>query len=248
MVCDNGSSTPSPLAQEMLHGYGLNHARLNGSTADYEDPFDVMSVCNAFMAADTNFTQIGPGLNAAIMDSKGWLDPDRVWTYTGDDSTVDLRPHHRRDLPGFLVAKVRGLYVEFRMREGWDAAIPGNVVLVHRFDPDGHSYLMTGTNGEEALSAGGVFRVSAGPPPMQLVVKVTNIDPANRTASLSVAIEGGVMVPDLIADSLAEARQTVESLGLHLQATGVGEVVAQVPHAGVVVPLGSIIHVGLSNE
>jgi hypothetical protein len=27
----------------MGHGYGLNHSRLEGSTDDYTDPFDVMS-------------------------------------------------------------------------------------------------------------------------------------------------------------------------------------------------------------
>jgi hypothetical protein len=114
---------PSQLGQEMLHGYGVNHARLDGSTADYRDPFDVMSVGNAFIAMDPNFGQTGPGLNAVIMDSKGWLDPERVWTYPGGNSSVQLWPHHRRDLPGFLVATVGPYYVEFRMSEGFDAAI-----------------------------------------------------------------------------------------------------------------------------
>jgi hypothetical protein len=186
VVCDNGSTEPSPLGQEMLHGYGVNHARVNGSTTDYTDPFDVMSVFDASMAPDPNFTLIGPGLNAALMDSKGWLDPDRVWTYAGGSAAVSLRPHHRRDLPGFLVAKVGQYYVEFRMNEGWDAAFVGPLVLVHRFDADGHSYLMPATEGSQALFAGSTF---SGPSPdgVQLTVTVTSIDAANRTANMSVS-------------------------------------------------------------
>jgi hypothetical protein len=180
VVCDNGTSMPSPLGQEMLHGYGLNHARLNGSTADYQDPYDVMSVFNAFMASDPNFTQIGPGLNSALMDSKGWLDPDRVWTYLGAGSTVQLRPHHRRDLPGFLVAKVGQFYAEFRMNEGWDAGLLAPVVLVHRFDPDGHSYLM------QVLAVGSTF-TGLEPGVAWLTVNVNQIDGANRIATLIVA-------------------------------------------------------------
>ncbi len=186
-VCDNGSSEPSPLGQEMLHGYGVNHARLNGSTQDYTDPFDVMSVFNAFMAkTDPNFTQIGPGLNAAIMDSKGWLDPERVWTYLGGNSTVQLRPHHRRDLPGFLVAKVGPYYVELHVAEGFDAGImnPSNpfdaVVLVHRFDPDGHSYLMPATGGAQSLTDGTTFEGPNGGGPVRLVVNVPQVDRAQR--------------------------------------------------------------------
>jgi hypothetical protein len=252
MVCDNLSMQPSPLGQEMLHGYGVNHARIDGSTADYQDPFDVMSVFNAFMAPDPNFTQIGPGLNAAIMDSKGWLDADRVWTYSGDENVVALRPHHRRDLAGFLVAKVGNFYVEFRMNEGWDANIRDGsgglnpVVLVHRFDPDGHSYLMPATNGAHALVAGDVFKGSAGAG-MQFTVSVNTIDLVNRTATLNVGLEGGVIVPDLIDLSLREAQQTVQDLGLRLHANGVGVVNAQRPSAGVPVRVGSTITVWLSN-
>lgn len=244
MVCDSGSMQPSPIAQEMLHGYGVNHARLNGQTADYQDPFDVMSVFNARMAPDLNFTRIGPGINAAIMDSKGWLDPERVWTYPADGDSVTLRPHHRRDLPGFLVAKVGPYYCEFRMNEGWDAAIGGPQVLVHRFDPDGHSYLMPGLDGSEGLSAGGVFKGSQ-PGPVQYEVTVTSIDAANRSAALSVTTPGGVLVPDFTDMTLAIARQAAADAGLLLRATGTGVVVSQKPAADTLVRSGSTVTVVL---
>jgi hypothetical protein len=38
-LCDANSLQPSLLGQEMGHGYGLDHARLNGSAADYQDPW-----------------------------------------------------------------------------------------------------------------------------------------------------------------------------------------------------------------
>jgi hypothetical protein len=54
-----------------------------------------------------------------------------------------------------------GLLVEFRLRGGWDAAIPRSAVLVHRF-AGGHSYVMTGNSGVEDLVAGDSF--GADPP------------------------------------------------------------------------------------
>ena len=188
MVCDNNSMTPSLIAQEMLHGYGLDHSRADGSTADYQDQWDVMSTANAFMARDPNFRRIGPSLNAANIDSQGWLDPSRVWSAAGNfDETIDLRPHYRRDLPGFLVAKVGQFYVEFRVKEGWDAAIPQSAVLVHRFE-DNHSYLMKGTSGQAALTEGNVFQQvdQVILPALTIVsrVEVLKIDDAARKATV----------------------------------------------------------------
>ena len=57
VVCDDGRNedngmsglSPSFLGQEMLHGYGLGHARTDGSEDDYTDGADVMSTANADM-------------------------------------------------------------------------------------------------------------------------------------------------------------------------------------------------------
>ncbi len=248
VVCDSNTAHQSPLGQEMLHGYGVNHARLNGSTTDYTDPFDVMSVFNASMAPDQHFGQIGPGLNAAIMDSKGWLDPERVWTYPGGDAEVDLRPHHRRDLPGFLVAKVGSFYVEFRMNEGFDAGLLVPVVLVHRFDEqDGHSYLMPSTDSGEGLVAGSKFVTSPGP--QQVTVTVTKIDAANRMASMTVTVPAAtVLVPDISGMTLAGAERTVGAVGLVLAPVGTGFVVSQSPRAGTHVAPASVVHAHLSTN
>ena len=82
------------------------------------------------------------------MRSRGWLDELRVWKGGGNgfDETITLRPLVRHDLSGFLAAEIPGGYlVEFRVREGWDGAIPRAAVLIHRFEGD-HSYLMPGNS------------------------------------------------------------------------------------------------------
>lgn len=196
------SLSPSVLGQEMSHGYGVEHARIEGSTADYMDPFDVMSTKSAYMAPHPVYTEldasgrpvflIGPGMNAATMASKGWLDTTRVWTAGGAlNSTVTLRPLHRRDLPGYLCARIDDFFVEFRMNDLWDAGFSTPVVLVHDFF-DGHSYLRPTGTGQQSLTTGDSFDdgdVSSNPPVVHgrgLRISVTDIDAGNQTATIAV--------------------------------------------------------------
>jgi hypothetical protein len=161
--CDSNSLSPSPLGQEMGHGYGLDHARKDGSSADYQDPWDVMSVYASFMASNTEWGSIGPALNAWCMRSQSWLDETRVWTssaFAFDDVTVELRPLHRHDLPGLLAAELGPYLIEYRPAERWDAAFPRSAVFVHRFE-DNHSYVMAGTGANYDLAAGDVFEVGS---------------------------------------------------------------------------------------
>ena len=64
------------------------------------------------------------------------------------DTTIRLRPLHRRDLTGSLAADIpdpdfpdRRLLVEFRVPQRWDQAIRQPVVLIHRLE-GGYSYLV----------------------------------------------------------------------------------------------------------
>lgn len=195
------SLSPSILGQEMLHGYGVDHARIEGSVADYKDPFDIMSTASARMADHPAYSdrdkrgnrifRIGPGLNAATMDAFGWLDHTRVWTAGGAafDTVVELRPLHRRDLQGFLCARVGNVYVEFRMNEQWDAALASPVVLVHDYF-DGHSYLHPADDGGKMLTRGDTYSegdVSAPAGPLRgagMQISVTDIDVRSRTATV----------------------------------------------------------------
>jgi hypothetical protein len=198
----NGMSSLSPsiVGQEMGHTYGLLHSRDTATGTDYQDRWDVMSTGRfPTMAAHPSFTdvdmrgrplfRIGPGLNAANMWGRGWLDSSRVWT-AGDleyGETVQLRPLHRRDLPGYLAARVGEYFFELRVPDRWDAAIGPAVVLVHHFH-SGASYIDTGNSGNQGLSAGDKFQQgdAANPLAPLLQVEVTNIDSAAQTGTLRV--------------------------------------------------------------
>jgi hypothetical protein len=190
-VADSFGTAPRILAQEVGHGYGLNHSMADGEVAEYQDRWDVMSALGAAWTNNPSFAQIGPGLNAANMDARGWLDPERVWARTGwFDEQVVLRPHHRRDLSGSLVARVGPYYVELRINEDWDAGIGSSVVLVHRLEAN-RSWLMAGTSGQRFLPSGAVFEhtdvLAKGNPKAH--VEVVNIDQAARQASLRLSYQ-----------------------------------------------------------
>jgi hypothetical protein len=207
VVCgDDGANralsglSPSFLGQEMGHGYGLNHSRREGSTLDYTDPFDVMSVDAGRSAPHPIYTdrdpfgqpvfEIGPGLNAANMWSKGWLDMTRVWTDPGSSrisTTVQLRPLHSRELPGYLAAKFGEYFIEFRMNTGWDALVP-SCVLVHRFE-SGQSYLVPDEDGNDTFGEGSGIST---PDNLSVLgsffgIRVKSIDTANQVATISLA-------------------------------------------------------------
>ncbi|MDQ3893430.1 MAG: hypothetical protein M3292_02015 [Actinomycetota bacterium] len=206
-VCGPSSLQPSVLGQEMGHGYGLDHSRVDGSLDDYTDPWDTMSTWNScYMASHPEYTLIGPGLNAANMRGRGWLDESRVFRRDASEfeTSVVLRPLHRRDLAGWLAAELPGPFLaEFRMNEGWDAAIPRPAVLVHRFEAN-HSYLMRGEAGQLDLGPdegfskeliGAVGGVSVG-------VAVEAIDPGARTATIRIFSRVTWHVPRLVATIL----------------------------------------------
>ncbi len=133
------------VAHEVGHNLGLNHSRLDGSNLEYGDPWDVMSAydgvhlstAGAAPGSSAPFLTAGPGLNAANMDLVGWLDPGRVLDLTGAGAgQIQLRPLHRRDLPGYLAVRFildgRPHYAELRLTTRWDRAIPRPCVLLHR--------------------------------------------------------------------------------------------------------------------
>jgi hypothetical protein len=178
VVCDTNVLQESVLGQEMGHGYGLDHSRIDGSTADYMDQWDVMSTWDGcFMQPHKDYVLIGPGLNAANMEGRGWLDESRVWDSgsTSFNTTINLRPLHCRDLPGYLAARLGGYIVEFRNKDRWDAAIPRSAVLVHRFE-DNHSYLMSANDGQQDLVVGSTFGDDPAKDQFNLFASVTRLE------------------------------------------------------------------------
>lgn len=194
-ICGSTAIQPSLIGQEMGHGYGLDHARRDGSEDDYMDPWDVMSTAawpdHQADSPHWGRQSVGPGLNAWSMRSRGWLDESRVWKLSGTaafTTTIELRPLHRHDLPGLLAAEVGEYLVEFRMPELWDAAIPRACVLVHRFE-DNHPYVMTAVRGTLDLVEGDSF--VDGHPEFVLgpysSVEVKSIDEHERKATIAIS-------------------------------------------------------------
>jgi hypothetical protein len=188
-ACDTNTVDATILAHEMLHGYGLDHSRMDGSTADYEDPWDIMSAWNScFMEPHSEYGLVGPGLNAANMTAHGFLDESRVWSSTASSfsTTIQLRPLVRRDLPGFLAARVGDYIIEFRNKDRWDVAIPRAAVLVHRFE-DNRSYIMPTNDGEYDFVADSVFDDAGLSPFVRYTsLKVVEIDSSGQVATIHV--------------------------------------------------------------
>jgi hypothetical protein len=206
--CDLLSFEPSVLGQEMGHVYGLDHSRRDGSSVDYTDQWDTMSTWNStFRAAHPRWTEVGPGLNAANMRSRGWLDEKRVWrsTRVDFDQVIELRPLHRRELSGFLAAEWRGpsdanhaMLVEFRDTDRWDAGFPEPTVLVHRFE-DNHSYIMHDAAGTDSLRTGSVLQYGQPNSVSQAFgsLEVLAVDAASRTARIRLRHRASVgIVPE----------------------------------------------------
>jgi murein tripeptide amidase MpaA len=188
IVCDTNTLHGAVLGQEMGHVYGLDHSRQDGTSTDYTDRWDVMSTWNScYMSYHYDYKFIGPGLNAANMAGRGWLDESRVWSTSNSsfDTVVQLRPLFRPDLPGFLAARFGEYIAEFRTQEGWDASIPRPAVLIHRFE-DNHSYLMSGRNGEQDLVKGSSFSTADPFDPFtsETGLDVIAIDPNDRFATV----------------------------------------------------------------
>ena len=102
---------------------------------------------SAYSVSYNNDRQPQPRPTAALPHLRAWPerrehapsglarpDPRALLPGTGAHSVV-LRPLHRLDLPGPLVARFDDTWIEFRMNERWDSAIGDPVVLLHRADP-----------------------------------------------------------------------------------------------------------------
>ncbi|OBA94557.1 hypothetical protein A5666_19265 [Mycolicibacterium fortuitum] len=195
-VCDSTNVHPALLGQEMGHVYGLDHSRrADQPDADYLDDWDVMSTWGSCHINTVGpYGAWGPGLNAANMRGRGWLDRARVKSMSTDaftSASVELRPLHARELPGYLALEVGDFIIEYRDRSGWDSAVPEPVVLVHSF-VDNHSVLQPSHRGSYGLTAGDVW--SPWPDTRDLPyfqVHVDAIDEASRTATLSFSGHAG---------------------------------------------------------
>jgi hypothetical protein len=200
---DDGAGTyslfsPSVMAHEICHSFGLGDAKREGVAGFYTDRTDIMSVQSAHSAphpihrkkaSSQPVFRMGPGLNAASMAALGWLDETRTYSWAdGRPATkVTLRPLHRRDLPGTLAIRFGSFFVEYRSPSGWDARLQHRV-LVHRMD-DNHSVLMLDDEGDPTFSAGSTLSLD---PKLSLLgsgftIRVLAIDERAETATIQLS-------------------------------------------------------------
>ncbi len=149
------------LGHETGHVFGLEHSFDQSDRKDadwsapgeYFDSYDIMSAMNVYSTFHQKFGECGPLLCAANLDRMGWLPASRVWSLNGGNSSgsdeFDIVSMSHPETPGYLAAKVGGVYAEFRTKENWDESIPRPSVLIHQMvDPnavviasDNHNYI-----------------------------------------------------------------------------------------------------------
>ena len=162
-----------------------------------------MSTLNScYMVPGGPYGVFGPGLNAANMRDRGWLDRSRVLSLDSGKGvlppTVQLRPLHARELPGYLALEIDDYIIEFRDKRGWDVGIPESAVFVQSFEGT-KSYIEQNKNGKQDLTVGDSWELGSQDmkdlPYTQVLIE--NIDASNRIATLTLTHRGRKTVPSI---------------------------------------------------
>ena len=177
---------PTFMHHELGHTLGLGHSSSqDGGT--YGDAFDIMSAMNVWTFQDAQGRKAGPGIAAPNVENLGWLDPSRVLQSGATTRNIELVALNRPDVPGYLAATIRltpvAVYLEYRESTGWDRALPGPRILVHRRNAEnGPEIYGQGFNPAGALSAG--QQISLPDSPFTIIVRAESMDPASSKANV----------------------------------------------------------------
>jgi len=199
VVLDNLAWGNTWAAQEMAHGFSLDHSWSSDPDVEYGNPFDVMSAfTNNYGFDDTRFAVSGPGMNAPNLDLLGWLPPGRIFSvprvihhssigfpFTSTlttDLTVSALGHP--DTPGLLAATINAknvsigpfaYYIEFRKNDRWDRALDEPSVVIHQVRLDDKNYLVSLARGKNHLSQGEIFNDATNEIKIQFVSQTDNV-------------------------------------------------------------------------
>ena len=173
-ILDPGAWTLGWAAHETGHDLGLDHSfddspvscspANDGRPGAYGDGWDIMSFAcyggiNPMFSPASGFGASGPGLNAPYRDKLGWIPANRILEIVAGNAshrTETLAALNHVEATGYLMVKIfadandRSQYytVEFRRKEGWDAGIAQDTVLVHAVK-NGLSFLIRAAGGPE---------------------------------------------------------------------------------------------------
>ena len=181
VVLDNLAWGNTWAAQEMAHGFSLDHSWSENPDVEYGNPFDVMSAfTNNYGFNDQRFAVSGPGMNAPNLDLLGWLPSSRIYSVPsvifhssiGFPSHATLTSNSKitalshSDSPGLLAMTVPAkdssigdftYYVEFRKNDRWDRSLSEPSVVIHQVRQDDKNYLVPLARGKNHLSSGETF-------------------------------------------------------------------------------------------
>lgn len=159
-----GIATPLPeMAHEFGHGIGLEHSWSNDTKwsgcggpaapngGDYGNKYDLMSAACIFTSADGNAPVY---LDAHHLDEMGWIPQSKAVTFGADGSTsktYTIAALSHPETKGPLIVRVpfdindphHYYTIEFRKKDGWDAVIPADIVLINEIKPNGQYYQTT---------------------------------------------------------------------------------------------------------
>jgi hypothetical protein len=216
---DRDSMFTAFAAHELGHGLGYPHSfddadsNCGAQPGEYCDRWDIMSALDTYFFTESNYVTFdpcygrgsptpcafaGPGVSVPNLFHEGWIPAARIAKYTlGDPATSFTlsalsHPKSHGVLAVEIPALVFAVTVEYRQRDGWDAAIPANAVLLHIYEPSVNPYsflmdqeLAPPSHYPGALLAGETLTEPA------YSIKVDSIDSGAGTASVTIGPGSG---------------------------------------------------------
>lgn len=152
------------ICHEMGHGFGLPHSFSGNPDFEYGDGWDIMSFATTTPLFNIQFkgaTGVASiGLNARNLEALGALPESRVLSISQSDFSYTCKIDPLNQIPmgnhGYYVVKIlpnatqpyrsngSSFTIEYRIKSGWDKAIPQNAIIIHEVKINGLSYLQPG--------------------------------------------------------------------------------------------------------
>jgi len=199
---------------EFGHGFDLGHSWSARPDVEYGDRWDLMSAMRVYTVTDRFGRRTGPGLNACNLRRLGCIPGNRIWSPAGNSGTqtFTLAALNRPEAHGYLMASIppaartaskTSYVIELRQKQGWDAGIPRDTVLVHEVRSNGGGFLLAKNEGTDTDSTNSSAKPRSNRSPHQyevlpgeesripaghLTIRVLSFDSAASTAKISITL------------------------------------------------------------